>query len=538
MTLRELLEHSVQTHADRVALRFKVAGVWQTRSYAELLARVRRTADYLGSLGLQPGDRVALLLPNCPEWPEIYFGIASLGLVAVPMDAKLRAQEVAFILRDSGARALFCSAAVLPGLPGLRAQLPALTTVVLLGAVAPPPDCRVYTQVLAAALTAGAYDQARPQAEDLASLIYTSGTTGQAKGAMLTHGNFTSNVAAMCRVIDIYPKDNFLLALPLHHTIAFSANLLVPIASGSSITFIESFKTLGDDLRATSPTALIGVPLLFEKMYRRVLDNVQAHRLGRCLLRLGLVGLLRRRVLASFGGALRVLITGGAPCDAELLRAFGRLGLPLLEGYGLTETAPVLTLNPLERPKPGTVGRALPDLELRLFDVTADGVGEIAARGPNVMRGYHGQPEATAAAFREGWFLTGDLGRFDAEGYLTITGRKKCLIVNREGKNINPEEIEAQALKSPLIKEALALGYREHGERVGEHIGLIVVPADELRAAPDAEQRIRADLKRVLLAIADYKHPRRIVLRREEFEKTSTGKIKRFLYTMPGQIAD
>ena len=533
MTLREWLEHAAQAHADRVALRFKTGGAWQTRTYAELLTRVRRTADYLGSLGLQPGDRVALLLPNCPEWPEIYFGIASLGLVAVPMDAKLRAQEVAFILRDSGTRALFCGTAVLPGLPDLRAQLPALATVVVVGPEIPPLDCLAYTQVLAGAPTAGAYDQARPQAEDLASLIYTSGTTGQAKGAMLTHGNFASNVAAMCRVIDIYPKDNFMLALPLHHTIAFSANLLVPIASGAAITFIESYKTLGDDLRATAPTALIGVPLLFEKMYRRVLENIRTHRLGRCVLRLGLVGLLRRQILARFGGALRVMITGGAPCDPELLRAFARLGLPLLEGYGLTETAPVLTLNPLERPKPGTVGRALPDLELRLFDVTAEGVGEIAARGPNVMRGYHGQPEATAAAFREGWFLTGDLGRFDAEGYLTITGRKKCLIVNREGKNINPEEVETQALKSPLIKEALALGYREHGERVGEHVGLLVVPADELRAAPDAEQRIRTDLKRVLHAIADYKHPRRIVIRREEFEKTSTGKIKRFLYTRP-----
>jgi len=534
MTLRELLEHSAQAHADRVALRFKAGGVWQTRSYAELFARVRRAADYLGSLGLQPGDRVALLLPNCPEWPEIYFGITGLGLVAVPIDAKLRAQEVAFILRDSGARALFCSAAVLPGLPGLRAQLPALATVVLLGAMAPPPDCLVYTQVLAGAPSAGAYDRAGPQADDLASLIYTSGTTGQAKGAMLTHGNFTSNVAALCQVIDIYPKDNFLLALPLHHAIAFSANLLVPIASGSSITFLESFKTLGDDLRATAPTALIGVPLLFEKMYRRVLENIQAQLLGRCLLRLGLIGLLRRRVVARLGGALRILISGGAPCDPELVRGFARLGLPLLEGYGLTETAPVLTLNPLAQPKPGSVGVALSNVELRLFDVDAEGVGEIAARGPNVMRGYYGQPAATAAAFREGWFLTGDLGRFDAAGFLTITGRKKCLIVNREGKNINPEEVETQALKSPLIREALVLGYREHDEHVGEHVGLIVVPADELRAAPDAEQRIRTDLKRVLRAIADYKHPRRIVIRREEFEKTSTGKIKRFLYTMPG----
>jgi long-chain acyl-CoA synthetase len=533
MTLRTLLEQAAEAYAPRVALRFKAGDAWQTRTYAELLARVRRTAAFLGGLGLQPGDRVALFLPNCPEWPEIYLGITGLGLVAVPMDAKLRAQEIGFILRDSGARVLFCSAAALPFLPDLRAQSPDLASVVLLDPAPPPAGCLGYDQAVAAAPATGAYADARPHQDDLAALLYTSGTTGQAKGTMLTHGNFTSNVTAIRAVIAIYPEDNFLLVLPLHHTLALTANLLVPLASGSAISFIESLKSFSDDLRATQPTALIGVPLLFEKMYRRVLENLQARLPGRLLLKLGLLGLVRRRVLARFGGKLRIMITGGAPCDAELLRAFTHLGLPLLEGYGLTETAPVLTLNPLEQPRPGSVGQPVPGITLRLFDATAEGVGEIAARGPNVMRGYYGQPDATASAFREGWFLTGDLGRFDAEGYLTITGRKKCLIVNREGKNINPEEVEAQALKSPLIQEALVLGYRESGEHVGEHVGLIVVPRDDALSAPNAEQRIRTDLKRVLHAIADYKHPRRIVIRREEFEKTSTGKIKRFHYTMP-----
>ncbi len=524
MTLRELLEGAVQKHGGRVALRFKVGDAWQTRSYADLLVRVQRVAVFLGSLGLQAGDRVAILLPNCPAWPEIYFGITGLGLTAVPLDAKLRAQEIEFILRDSGARVLFCTEAATELRPDLRARLPDLSQIVSVGSSDAP---------LAAAGASDVWDRCRPRPDDLASLIYTSGTTGQAKGTMLTHANFTSNVEALCRMIEIFPEDNFLLVLPLHHAFAFTGNLLIPVASGSAISFVESIKSFGDDLRATQPTALIGVPLLFEKMHRRVQENLQANPLGRLLLKRGWLGLIKQRIRERFGGRLRIMITGGAPCDAELLRAFARLGLPLLEGYGLTETAPVLTLNPQARPKPGSVGVALPNVELRLFDVNAEGIGEIAARGPNIMRGYYNQPEATAAVFRDGWFLTGDLGRVDADGYVTITGRKKCLIVNREGKNINPEEVEAQVLKSPLIKEALALGYREVGERVGEHVGLIVVPADEVLAAPDAERKIRADLKRVLHAIADYKHPRRIVIRREEFEKTSTAKIKRFLYTMP-----
>jgi len=533
MTLRSLLEQAVQAHGDRIALRFKIGEAWQTRTYTELFEHVQRVANFLGSLGLKSGERVALLLPNCPEWPEIYFGITSLGLIAVPMDAKLREQEIAFILQDSGARVVFCGEACVKTLTGLRAQLPELKIVMVSGTAVPPSGVLPYEACFATAAAADAYGHALPQTDDLASLIYTSGTTGQVKGVMLTHGNFISNVTAIRQVIAIYPEDNFLLVLPLHHAFAFTGNLLVPLASGSAISFVESITSFGDDLRATQPTALIGVPLLFEKMYRRVQENLQANPFGKLLLKMGLLGLIRRRIRERFGGKLRVMITGGAPCDAELLRAFTDLGLPLLEGYGLTETAPVLTLSSLERPKPGSVGPVLPNVEVRLFDINAEGVGEVAARGPNIMRGYYNQPEATAAAFRDGWFRTGDLGKIDAEGYLTITGRKKCLIVNREGKNINPEEVEAQVLKSPLIKEALALGYRESGERVGEHVGLIVVPSDAMLADTEAERKIRADLKRVLRAIADYKHPRHIVIRREKFEKTSTAKIKRFLYTMP-----
>jgi long-chain acyl-CoA synthetase len=273
--------------------------------------------------------------------------------------------------------------------------------------------------------------------------------------------------------------------------------------------------------------------LLLEIMYRRMLEGLRANTLGWILFNLGLRRLVARAIRAHFGGRLRLFVTGGAPCDPELLHGFARLGLEILEGYGLTETAPVLALTPQHHTKPGTVGVALPGVELRLFDISAEGVGEIAARGPNVMRGYFNNAEATAAAFRDGWFLTGDLGRVDAEGYLTITGRKKCLIVTREGKNISPEEVESQVLKSPLLKEALVLSYRESAEHVGEHIGLIAVPTDEAWAQPDAERCIRADIKARLRDLADFKHPRRIVLRRAEFEKTSMGKIKRFLYTLP-----
>ena len=297
MTLRELLEQAVRNYAGHVALRFKVGGEWRSRNFSELLARVRCTADFIGGLELEPGERVALLLPNCPEWAEIFFGITCLRLVAVPMDAKLREQEIEFILRDSGARVLFCGPALLPLLPWLRARLPALRTVVAVGTEnLSSAEFLSYQQAVAATPALGAYERSHPQTDDLAALLYTSGTTSEPKGAELTHGNFTSNVAATRQTIVIRDTDDFLLVLPLHHALPLTANLLVPVASGSAITFIESIRSFGDDMRTAQPTVLIGVPLLFEKMYRRVQEKLQASLLGRLLLKLGLLGLVRRRV--------------------------------------------------------------------------------------------------------------------------------------------------------------------------------------------------------------------------------------------------
>ena len=553
MTFKELLQQSARDYGANVALRYKAAGAWQTRTYRQLQQRIWCAAEAFVALGLRPGDRLALLLENRPEWPEIYLAATGVGLMVVPADDKLQTQEVAHILRDSGARTLVTTAARRELLPGRPDELPALETIVVLdspgGTLNATHGIRTlaYETALQQAEAAAhgsrrAYDRFQPAPADLAALIYTSGTTGRPKGAMLSHRNFISNVKGMLAMFDVRPDDNFLLVLPLHHAFAFNTNLILPLARGAAITFVENLKTVGDDMRATAPTVLIAVPLLLEKMYQRILNGLREHPAGRLLLALGLLRPLRRRIRARFGGRLRLLVSGGAPCDAALLRGFMRLGLDILEGYGLTETAPVLTLNPMGRSKPGSVGPPLPGVEVKIMEPDADGVGEIVARGPNVMRGYYNNPAATAAVFRDDWFLTGDLGYLDAEGYAHITGRKKNLIVNREGKNINPEEVEAQVLKSPFIREALALGYRDPDERVGEHIGLLVVPdAEALQqhaarenrsfSAADVEHLIRREVHQFVSGIAAYKRPRRIVLRQEEFEKTSTGKVKRYLHT-------
>ncbi len=554
MTIKELLSRSVQRRGEAVALRYKSQDRWTAVTFQELQSRVRRVAEVLWRLGVRPGHRVGLFRENSPEWPEMYFGIVNSAATAVPVDAKLQEQEVAHILRDSGARVLIASAKTYPLLREIESHLPALEHVVLVDGKELLPVASRRTKfwnyeglmrdVAEAADSAGrAYDKHQPSDDDVASFIYTSGTTGRQKGAMLTHRNFVSNVDSCQKAIDVRETDNFLLVLPLHHAFAFTTNLLLPIGVGAEISFVENLRTVGENMREVSPTILIGVPLLLEKMYNRIWSGLQENKLGYTLFKLGLRTPVTRKIAEKLGGKLRLVITGGAPCDPDLLEGFAALGVSILEGYGLTETAPVLSLNPPGRPKLGTVGTPLPNVEIQIIDAAADGNGEIAARGPNVMKGYYNNPDATGTVFRDGWFLTGDLGQIDSDGYVRITGRKKSLIVNREGKNIHPEEVEHQVSKSPYIREALALGYRDIDMKVGEQVGIIVVPDQEAidaRAAKekrpyserDITELIRSEVKKYASEIAEYKRPRRILVRWEEFDKTSTGKVKRYLYAL------
>ena len=554
VTIKELLAQAVQRRGDAVALRYKSQDRWHTLSFHEFLAKVWRAAELLAKLGVKPGDRVALLGENSPEWAETYFGIAGLAAIAVPVDAKLREQEVAHVLRDSAALVLVAGAKSYPLLREIESHLPDLRHIVLTDGRGILPagsrgirywdyDALMEEVAETAASERRAYDRQQPKDDDVASFIYTSGTTGRQKGAMLTHRNFVTNVESCQNAIHIRETDSFLLVLPLHHAFAFTTDLLLPIRAGAEISFVENLRTIGENMREISPTVLIGVPLLIEKMYKRISNALKENKLGYSLFTLGIRKPLIRGLAQKLGGRLRMVITGGAPCDPDLLADVSQLGIDILEGYGLTETAPVLTLNPPERAKLGTVGVPLPDVEIAIMDKDADGCGEIAARGPNVMKGYYNNAEATKAVFRDGWFLTGDLGFIDGDGYVTITGRKKSLIVNREGKNIHPEEVEHQLRKSPYIREALVLGYRETGEKVGEHVGVIVVPDQEAidarsqrEKAPLSESEIndliRKEVKRLSSEIAEYKRPRRIQIRWEEFDKTSTGKVKRYLYAL------
>jgi len=356
---------------------------------------------------------------------------------------------------------------------------------------------------------------------------------------MLTHANFCADIAGSFAVIsDLTSDDHFLVVLPLFHSFSFLANFLMPVCCGSSMSFVESLRTVADDIRTLQPTVLMAVPLLVEKIYDRVEKTIQANPVARLMLKLGLGRIVGAQVKKSLGGRLRLFLVGGAPCPVQVLLGFRRLGITVIEGYGLTEASPVVSLSRPEDTRPGTVGYRLPNIELRLAEQNEQGIGELQVRGPIVMKGYYHNEAATAEAFDGEWLRTGDLASMDAAGYITIRGRRKALIVNREGKNIYPEEVEQCIARNPAVYDVVVIGYRDKDE-TGEKVGAILTPNLEVSKAQhhgveppwaEIDRQMRQVVREQCRELADYKHPRKIEVRREPLERTSTQKIRRVVY--------
>lgn len=549
MTLRNLLEIAATEHAGEIALRYRRGDAWQSRTYAALLHGVSQMAQAFGALGLRPGaDNLALMLENGPEWIESYLATAGAGLAVVPLDPKLRGPEVAFILQDANAAVLITDTRHLDMLEVILPELPAVRFIVVtdgggepLAPIAGRP-CYDY-ESLRASLNGNSltwYKANKPAPQDIASIIYTSGTTGRPKGAMLTHLNFCSDAMGSLEVLGdvITSHDDFLIVLPLFHSFSFTANFVIPLSKGCGMYFVENIRTVAADLMILRPTVLMAVPLLAEKLFSKIDDKLRHSRAARLLPRLGLGWLVRRKVLKGLGGRLRFMFVGGAPCPLHVLQGFRRLGVPIVEGYGLTECSPVVSATNFSSSRVGTIGKKLPNIEVRIAEANAQGVGELQVRGPIVMKGYYNNLAATREAFDGEWLRTGDLAAIDTDGYLAIRGRKKALIVNREGKNIYPEEVENTLAQDPLIADIVVVGYTV-GDAPGERVGAIVVPDPEAlkTAFPDSEPSwdevehlVRTRIHSQCKNLAEYKHPRKLCIRREPLERTSVQKIRRCLY--------
>lgn len=520
-------------HQSPDALAHKKGGAYVAISHTDLQARVERLALAMQSRGLRPGDHVALICENRPEWAYVDYACAISGVPTVPVYPTLNGPQTAFVVRHSEARWAICSTAehvrkiIEERKGGARLEL-----VVQMDGPPAAPGVISFATLLAEGEALEAHrsevrtwaDQRR--AADLLTIIYTSGTTGDPKGAMLTHGNLISNVERTLELLQLRKGDRCLSFLPLSHILERMAGHYSTMRIGASIYYAESIATVSDDLQATRPTIIISVPRIYEKIYARVRENVAAsslikrfifhwamfagamsvpylYRKGRTPLWIRFQlwwsrHLVFHKILAKTGGNIRFAISGGAPLAPKVMEFFWSIGLPITEGYGLTETSPVLSFNRFGEVAPGKVGRPIYDTWAGRPYVKIAPDGEILVQGPNVMTGYWKNPEATAEATDpDGYFRTGDIGELDAKGLLKITDRKKEIIVTSGGKKVAPQPIEELLKTDKFITQAVLIGDKRN------FISALIIPNFDSLHRWAAQKKIAYANNRQLVSLPD-----------------------------------
>lgn len=546
-----MLERSALHFPDRLFSR------WANRegeafTFRDLDRDTGRLALALLEMGLVREERVGVFSENRPRWSVAYLAVQRAGGIVVPIDALLKEREVGEIGRAAELRYVFASERLEPV---VRTALPRARILSLdesSGAFAG------YSQALARGDQSTRHPQLaerRVQPDALAVLIFTSGTTGRPKAVALSHRNLSSNVNAVLAEFRIGPSDRVLSVLPLHHTFECTMGMMMPLCAGATVVYARSLKSreLMEDLRDSQATFMLGVPLLYSKMIagieRALLEGnliargvflplLRALRRARAPIGIGRVLLAPLRARAGMR-QLKFFVSGAAALGADTFHGFRALGIDMLQGYGLTETSPVLTVNPPGRAREGSVGPPIPGVEILVDRPGPDGVGEVLARGENVMQGYYGDPRLTASVMSGDFFRTGDLGRLDQDGYLYLSGRSKLMIASGAGKKIYPEEVEAALLESPYIADSMVYGRRDRTshedvcavvlpdwEVLDEKLGQNGGPADEAAA----KTFMKAEIGRLCNQLADFKRVKDFTLRREDFPRTTTGKVKRFLF--------
>ncbi len=568
----ELFESAVKLHRNRPALRLvrKDGGEPISYSYGQLDEMAWQGAGVLRQAGIGSGDRVILMSENRPEWGISYFAILLAGATVVPLDRELTVAEVVNLAKVSRARAAVLSRKVVERLAG-EADIavpigdgegdptvvwspahPAFAS--WLGAqpgIAETGETRVlaFDELLTEPDVSVGAVAPDTKGDVIASVIFTSGTTGTPKGVMLTHKNLTAMVSKLSSLFMLYKHDKLLSVLPLHHTLEFSAGFLMPLMHGASIDYLEEIDadTLASALEDEGVTGMVGVPALWQLLERKIYKNVgdagvlvekafdtivDLNRSLRDKLPWDLAAgkLLFFPVHRKLGGRMRLLISGGSALPPETLKSFRGLGFNLYEGYGMTESSPVLTVTrPGDKVVSGSVGRALPGIDVRIDQPDANGIGEVIAKGPNVMIGYFENPEATAQALKNGWLHTGDLGRLDDEGNLFIVGRKKEMILGASGENVYPDELEEAYRDSKYVKEMSVVGLPLSGDAGLETVAALIVPDYEQdgMSREDVREAVREHVKKVSKTLALHKRIKVLHLWDHDLPKTASRKVRR-----------
>jgi long-chain acyl-CoA synthetase len=574
-TLNQLFFDAADRFKKPDALQYKKDGAYRSISHAEVLDRVRRLARGLSSLGVRRGDRVALLSENRPEWAIADYACLTAGMTDVPIYPTLPPEQIAYILKDSGAAAIFVSSKEqAEKIRQVRGQLTALKTVISFDELPGLANMSIVELEKRGAQgdnrdTMATYreDALTVKPDDLATIIYTSGTTGEPKGVMLTHDNIFSNVQAARTAIPFGGADTALSFLPLSHIFERMAGHYLMWATGTSIAYAESIDTVPINMQEVKPTIVLSVPRLYEKMYARVLEaaltggflkkkiffwarGVADRWADRKLAGEtpgGLLGwqyalaqkLVFSKLKTRTGGRLRYFVSGGAPLAPEINKFFFAAGLEILEGYGLTETSPVIAVNTPQDFRIGTVGKAIDGVEIK---IASD--GEILTRGPHVMKGYYNKPDATREAIDpDGWFHTGDIGEL-RDGFLAITDRKKDIIVTAGGKNIAPQPLENKVKTNKYVSQAVMIGDKrkfpsmlvvpnfDQLEKWAMRRNIIWTDRAQLLRMPTIQAKMESEVAKELEGAAHFEVPKKVGLLEHDFsiesgELTPTQKVKR-----------
>ena len=506
-TIVDLIEIQAKRIPDKIALQMVNDGEWERYTYAETYSRSRRVAFQLWKSGLRKEDRVVLVSENQPEWCIAYLAASQIGCAVVPLDAQTPTREILSIAKFTTAKAILTSDSVLTK---SDTQL---------------TDAKVHLQNINKFNEVIDSDEDIPEdfpnvaiePDTVASIIFTMGTTVDARGAMLTHGGFISNVKAVAKALPPTDAERILSALPLYHALSFSCSLLMALYSGTTATYVNAFRptTLLKTMREDKTTAFISVPRLFQMLQSTIERQASREDIpGETL---------AEKAQSVMGGHIRILVSGGAALSDAIYDGFQKFGMTLYQGYGMTETAPVLSVNPYQNSKRGSVGPAVEGVEFQIVNPDSDGIGEIIAKGPSNMKGYYQNPNATEKAIRDGWLYTGDLGYIDEEGYLYITGLCKDVIVPASGKNIYPVELEALYQDTPAITEMCVVGIPdEDGSDTAIHA--VIVPSD---SDEKTEAEIQEHLQETAKQLPSYQQFHKSHLFQDVLPKTENGAIDR-----------
>lgn len=551
-SIQEMVQRSARVYASKLAIEDLKETPIPRLTYGGLMTEILKFGTALRDLGLPERSHIAVIGENRVQWGLAYLTALCFNYVIVPIDKNLTINEILNILHESDAVAIIYADTFEPILSERRMSMKKLKYYINMDIPERKDDTLSMPEMIAASEGCSTEDLPAVDPDEMAEIIFTSGSLGRAKGVMLSQRNLASNLVSMVSMLMVHPSDRFLSVLPMHHTYECTCGLLCPLYTGASVHYARSLKTVVDDLQASRATMLLGVPLLFDKMFKRIYKSIREKKVTSVIIgplikatglleKVGWKGAKRQifhEIHERFGGSIRLFIAGGAAVDPLVARGLREFGFTFLQGYGLTETSPILALNRPDAFKDDAAGLPLPGVTLKINAPGPDGVGEVWAKGPNVMLGYYKNEEATRNTFEGEWFKTGDLGFRDEDGFLHISGRQKNVIISRRGENVYPEELEDLLKRSPYVLESMVYG--EPDEKHDEIIAVQIVPdaeafieLAETRGIEITDGLIKEvvgrEVTKVNNEVAGFKQIRKFYVRDHEFEKTTTQKVKRYL---------